>query len=78
MFNRKITIIGAGSVGAATAFTLALNGLATIQQRDFQDTHRQVAPLKMCRDSIKLDTSDMDIEQVLQEMKNIIAKKVAP
>lgn len=29
MFNRKITIIGAGSVGAATAFTLALKGLAT-------------------------------------------------
>ena len=52
--------------------------LKDIQQRDFQDTHREVAPLKMCRDSVKLDTSDMDIEQVLQEMKNIIAKKVAP
>ena len=51
--------------------------LKDIQQRDYQDTHREVAPLKMCRDSIKLDTSDMDIEQVLQEMKNIIAKKVA-
>ena len=51
--------------------------LKDIQQRDFQDTHREVAPLKMCRDSVKLDTSDMDIEQVLQEMKNIIAKKVA-
>ena len=52
--------------------------LKDIQRRDFQDTHREVAPLKMCRDSVKLDTSDMDIEQVLQEMKNIIAKKVAP
>ena len=51
--------------------------LKDIQQRDYQDTHREVAPLKMCRDSVKLDTSDMDIEQVLQEMKNIIAKKVA-
>ena len=29
MFNRKITIIGAGSVGAATAYTLALRGLAS-------------------------------------------------
>lgn len=28
-FNRKITIIGAGSVGAATAFTLTLKGLAS-------------------------------------------------
>ena len=29
MFNRKITIIGAGSVGAATAYTLALTGIAS-------------------------------------------------
>ena len=29
MFNRKITIIGAGNVGAATAYTLAIKGLAT-------------------------------------------------
>ena len=52
--------------------------LKDIQQRDYQDTHREVSPLKMCRDSVKLDTSDMDIEQVLQEMKNIIARKVTP
>ena len=52
--------------------------LKEVQQRDYQDTHREVAPLKMCRDSVKLDTSDMDIEQVLQEMKNIIARKVTP
>ena len=50
--------------------------LKDIQQRDYQDTHREVAPLKMCRDSIKLDTSDMDIEQVIAEMKAIIGKKI--
>ena len=50
--------------------------LKEIQQRDYQDTHREVAPLKMCRDSIKLDTTDMDIEQVVAEMKAVIAKKV--
>ena len=50
--------------------------LKDIQQRDYQDTHREVAPLKMCRDSIKLDTSDMDIEEVIAAMKEIIAKKV--
>jgi len=50
--------------------------LKEIQQRDYQDTHREVAPLKMCRDSIKLDTSDMDIEQVVAAMKEAIAKKV--
>ena len=48
-----------------------------IQQRDFQDTHRAVAPLKMTRDSVKLDTSDMGIDQVIAAMKETIAKKVA-
>ena len=50
--------------------------LKEIQQRDYQDTHREVAPLKMCRDSIKLDTSDMDIDQVIAEMQAIIGKKI--
>ena len=51
--------------------------LKEIQQRDYQDTHREVAPLKMCRDSIKLDTSDMDLEQAVSAMKEIIEKKVS-
>ncbi|MDO5401154.1 MAG: (d)CMP kinase [Eubacteriales bacterium] len=51
--------------------------LKEIQQRDYQDTHREVAPLKMCRDSVKLDTSDMDIDQVVAAMKDIIARKVS-
>ena len=52
--------------------------LKEIQQRDYQDTHREIAPLKMCRDSIKLDTSEMDIAGVIAAMKEIIAKKVGP
>ena len=51
--------------------------LQEIQQRDYQDTHREVAPLKMCRDSVKLDTSDLDIDGVIAAMKDIIEKKVA-
>ena len=50
--------------------------LKEIQQRDYQDTHRPIAPLKMARDSIKLDTSDLDIPQVLAKMKEIIGKKI--
>ena len=52
--------------------------LKDIQQRDYQDTHRAVAPLKMCRDSVKLDTSELDIDGVIAAMKEIIQKKVAP
>ena len=50
--------------------------LKEIVQRDYQDTHREIAPLKMARDSIKLDTSDLDIEGVLEAMKNIIKEKI--
>lgn len=51
--------------------------LQQIQQRDYQDTHREVAPLKMSRDSIKLDTSDMTLEEVVTAIREIVAKKVA-
>ena len=50
--------------------------LQEIKQRDYQDTHRPVAPLKMARDSIKVDTSEMDIEQVLETIKRIIGEKI--
>ncbi len=50
--------------------------LKEIRQRDYQDTHREVAPLKMCRDSVKLDTSDLDIDGVVAEMKRIIGEKI--
>jgi len=51
--------------------------LAEIKQRDYQDTHREIAPLKMARDSVKVDTSEMDIDQVVAAIREIGAKKVA-
>ena len=50
--------------------------LKEIQQRDYQDTHREIAPLKMARDSIKLDTSELDIDGVIDAMKKIIGEKI--
>lgn len=51
--------------------------LKQIQQRDYQDSHRAIAPLKMARDSIKVDTSELDIEGVLTHIKGIIQEKIA-
>lgn len=51
--------------------------LKDIQQRDYQDTHREIAPLKMARDSVKLDTSDMTVDEVIAAMKDIVEKKVS-
>ena len=51
--------------------------LKEIEQRDYQDTHRPIAPLKMAKDSVKLDTSDLDIEGVVSAMREIIGKKIS-
>lgn len=50
--------------------------LKEIRQRDYQDTHREIAPLKMARDSIKVDTSDMSLDQAVEAIREIILKKV--
>ena len=50
--------------------------LADVKQRDYQDTHRAVAPLKQADDAVLLDTSELDFEQSLAAMKKIIAEKV--
>ena len=52
--------------------------LKEIQQRDYQDTHRQVAPLKAARDAVTLDTSEMDLDSVIAAIKEIVARKVTP
>ena len=51
--------------------------LKDVQQRDYQDSHREIAPLKQARDAVLLDTSELDIDGVIAAMKDIIAKKVA-
>ena len=50
--------------------------LKEIKQRDYQDTHREIAPLKLARDSIKVDTSEMDIEQVVEHIRSIVREKI--
>ena len=50
--------------------------LKEIEQRDYQDTHREVAPLKKARDAVELDTYDLDIDGVIAAMKKIIGEKI--
>ena len=50
---------------------------AEIEKRDYQDSHREIAPLKQAKDAVLLDTSNLDIDGVLAEMKRIIAEKVS-
>ncbi len=39
---------------------------ADIEQRDYQDMNRDIAPLKQADDAVYLDSSNMDINQVVQ------------
>ncbi|MBE5945781.1 MAG: (d)CMP kinase [Lachnospiraceae bacterium] len=48
---------------------------ADIEQRDYQDMNREIAPLKQADDAIFLDTSDMNIEQVVAYICNLTKNK---
>ena len=50
--------------------------LKDIQQRDYQDTNRPIAPLKQAKDAVLLDTSELDIESVVAAMRKIIEEKI--
>lgn len=43
-------------------------------QRDYQDTHRKLSPLKLCDDAIRIDSSKLTIEQVVDKFIEIIEK----
>ena len=38
--------------------------------------NRPIAPLKQAKDAVLLDTSDLNIEEVVARMKEIIGKKL--
>ena len=50
--------------------------LKEIRQRDHQDMNRPIAPLKQAKDAVLLDTSDLNIDEVIAAMKKIIGEKI--
>ena len=50
--------------------------LADIEQRDYQDTHRAVAPLKQAQDAVLVDSSDIDFEQTFALLKKTILERI--
>ncbi len=42
-----------------------------IEQRDYQDMHRETAPLMQAADAVYLDSSDMTIDQVVEKIKSL-------
>lgn len=50
--------------------------LEDIIKRDYQDSHREIAPLKPSGDSILLDTSDMSFDESVDAIKKVIEAKL--
>ena len=48
-----------------------------VEQRDYQDTHRDIAPLKQAKDAVLLDTSNLDIDGVVAAIQNIAQEKIS-
>ena len=46
--------------------------LADMKQRDKQDSERAIAPLRCAPDAVKLDTSDLSIEQAVQAILQLV------
>ncbi|MCM1299463.1 MAG: (d)CMP kinase [Firmicutes bacterium] len=57
--------------GVETGYEQVLNDL---NRRDYQDSHRAVAPLKMAEDAKLLDTSELSFEQSVEKVVELVKK----
>lgn len=49
--------------------------LKDIRQRDYQDTHRETAPLKQAEGAILLDTTELSFEEVVEKLIKLVKGK---
>ena len=79
--NVKIFITASPEIRARRRFEELVNKgvetdfdqvLADLNRRDYQDSHRAVAPLKMAEDAILLDTSKLDFEGSVQSVVDLV------
>lgn len=45
-----------------------------IVARDYQDSHREISPLVQAKDAIRIDTSNLTIDEVLKEVLELVRK----
>ncbi|MDR0953570.1 MAG: (d)CMP kinase, partial [Elusimicrobiota bacterium] len=51
--------------------------LSSIKARDERDSSRAVAPLKPAKDAVIIDTSSLNLEEVINQVLEIVAKYVS-
>ncbi len=52
------------------------NVLADIIQRDYNDSHREIAPLKQADDAVLIDTTEMTLEQSVEAVISAIKERI--
>ena len=50
--------------------------LKEIELRDYQDTHREIAPLKKADDAILVDTTNLNLEESIEYILNVIKERL--
>ena len=50
--------------------------LADVNKRDYQDSHREIAPLKPCETSIMADTSEKSLEESISYIISLIEENI--
>ena len=48
-----------------------------IEERDYRDSHRETSPLRQAEDAVLLDTSDMNLEQVVQRIVSLAEERMS-
>lgn len=59
--------------GAADTFEEVL---ADLKQRDYNDSHRAVAPLKPAEDSVLVDTTELNLEESVEKVIAVIQERI--
>ena len=50
--------------------------LEDVVTRDYNDSHREIAPLKAAEDSVTVDTTELDFEQSVKAIISVIKEKI--
>ncbi len=50
--------------------------LREIELRDYQDTHREIAPLKKAEDAVLVDTTKLDLNESIEYMLKVIKERI--
>ena len=49
--------------------------MAEIEARDYKDSHREISPLTQAEDAILIDTSDLNVQEVIDTITNLVFRR---